>query len=258
MVDGAHQFLAGLGSGLAGGLLSGAFGIGGGIVLVPLLALALHLDQHRAQGVTLAAMLLPNSLPAVLHFRRQGVAIHWGLVAWMTGGFLPGLVAGSFAANAVPGRPLRLGFACFLVLLAAGVWRSASRAPSAPGDSQAGRFPPLPAAAIGLAGGACAGLLGIGGGVVVIPLLLWAFPLSQREAQLQSLVLLLPPLGLPGVLVYAASSELPWLLLGGVALGFAAGAALGARATSRMRGPWLSRGFALLLVAMAALLLQKT
>ena len=65
MAGPSFQFLAGAGSGFAGGMLSGMFGVGGAIVQVPLLALALHLDQHQAQGATLAAMLLPNGLPAV-------------------------------------------------------------------------------------------------------------------------------------------------------------------------------------------------
>ena len=80
IADGSH-LLAGLGTGLCGGLLSGLFGIGGGIVMVPLLGLVLGLDQHRAQGATLAAMLLPTSLPAVLEYRRRGITTSLPLVA---------------------------------------------------------------------------------------------------------------------------------------------------------------------------------
>jgi len=249
------QILAGAGSGLVGGLLSGMFGIGGGIVLVPLLALALRLDQHQAQGVTLAAMLLPNSLPAVLHYRKHGVPIQWRLVAWMMLGFLPGILGASWLANRIPDTPLRLGFAAFLLLLALQTLRAKpslqvlENAQARPGvDLRVGFL-------IGVTGGVAAGLLGIGGGVVMIPLMIWWLRLPQREAQLQSLAMLLPPLGLPGVLVYAtAQGGLPWLLLAGVAVGFALGAYLGARISTAMNTVRLGRGFAILLGLMAVLM----
>ena len=112
------QALAGVGAGLVGGVLSGLFGIGGGIVLVPLLALALHMDQHWAQGVTLSVMLLPIGLPAVLHYCRSGVRILWTLVGILIFGFLFGVLAGSELANAIPERPMRWGFVIFLLIVA--------------------------------------------------------------------------------------------------------------------------------------------
>ena len=255
-MDGLSQILAGAGTGLAGGLLSGLFGIGAGIVMVPLLGLALGLDQHRAQGLTLAAMLLPNSLPAVLHYRRRGIPIHWRLVGGMMAGFLPGIVAGAWLANRVPPGPLRWGFAGFLVLLALRTARMTPAAAEAPGT------PPLggdgSAFATGLIGGLSAGLLGIGGGVVIIPVLAWRFRMPQHEAQLQSLVLLLPPMGLPGVLIYAkAQGGLPWGLLGGIAAGFLAGAYFGARAGTAFSGRILQRAFAGLMLLAAVLLIFK-
>ena len=252
------RVLAGVASGLTGGLLSGMFGIGAGIILVPLLGLALGLDQHRAQGVTLAAMLLPNSLPAVLIYRQRGVPIHWRLVGWMMAGFLPGIVSGAWAANLVPSLPLRWGFAGFLVLLALRTATSRPPAGGGPGPAAATLAGALAALATGLAGGISAGLLGIGGGVVLIPILAWRFRMPQQEAQLQSLVLLLPPLGLPAVLIYArAQGGLPWALLAGVAGGFLAGAYFGARLGVKLPGRVLQRAFAGLMLVAAGLLLWK-
>lgn len=252
------KVLACAGAGLAGGVLSWLFGIGGGIVMVPLLGLAVGLDQHRAQGLTLAAMLLPNGLPAVLHYRRRGVPVHWKLVGGMLLGFLPGVVAGAWTANRIPEPPLRWGFALFLVLVAVQTLRAGRRPGPAPEASARREATAGFALLAGLAGGLSAGLLGIGGGLVIIPLLAWRCRMPQQEAQVQSLVLLLLPLGLPGVVVYAAAQGgLPWGLLAATAGGFMLGAYLGARAGTTLRGPTLQRGFALMLVLAAALLLRK-
>jgi len=111
--------LASLVAGLAGGTLAGLFGVGGGMVLIPILGLTLGLDQHQAQGVALAAMLLPNGLPAVIYMKRQGIPIHAALVTALTLGFLPAVWVGAAIATRIPEPRLRLGFACVLVLLSA-------------------------------------------------------------------------------------------------------------------------------------------
>lgn len=248
----------GLLAGISGGVLSGLFGIGGGIVLVPLLGLLLHLNQHQAQGVTLAAMLLPNGLPAVLHYRRAGVPIRWPLVGLLVIGFLGGVLAGSLLANRIPPVPLRWGFVGFLLFLALRFALQARPRPGSEARPGVHRHAVLAGLVIGFCGGVASGLLGIGGGIVVIPLLVWWMGMPQHEAQVTSLALMLPPIGLPGVLVYArAQGGLPWLALLGVALGFAMGAFLGARTATRAKGDALRRGFILLLLAMAGLLAWK-
>jgi uncharacterized protein len=252
--------LATLGAGASGGLLSGMFGIGGAIVLIPLLGLALGLGQHQAQGVALAAMLLPNGLPAVLYMRRCGVTIHWALVAMLTAGFLPAVWAGARLASLIPESPLRLGFACVLAALALRILLQ--RRPSAePGPSLASlpwRRAWLPGLAIGMAGGLASGLLGIGGAILMIPLMVGWLGLPQHEAQATSLVFMLAPIGLPGVWVYAHSGAgLPWLALAGVAVGFVTGAYGGARVATRIHAPRLRQGFACLMLVMAALLFAK-
>ncbi|MBL0312259.1 MAG: sulfite exporter TauE/SafE family protein [Holophagaceae bacterium] len=253
------QALAGLGAGLAGGVLSGLFGIGGGIVLVPLLALALGLDQHRAQGVTLSVMLLPIGLPAVLHYHRSGVRILWTLVGILILGFLFGVFTGSELANAIPERPMRWGFVLFLLLVALRMitQKSGGKAKAGAMDRPTQEYW-IPGLVIGFAGGLASGLLGIGGGIIIIPLVAWWLGFSQTEAQVTSLAVMLPPIGLPGVLVYAqAQAGFPWVLMAGVGLGFAVGAYLGARGATRMKGAHLRRAFAALVVFTALLLAMK-
>ena len=107
---------------------------------------------------------------------------------------------------------------------------------------------------IGFLAGVMSGLTGLGGAVVVIPLLASRFKMTQHEAQLASLMMLLPPIGLPGVYVYArAQGGLPWLVILGVAIGFAVGALGGARVAMRTRGAKLKQIYAGVVLLMALL-----
>jgi hypothetical protein len=258
IADGSH-LLAGMGTGLCGGLLSGLFGVGGGIVMVPLLGLILGLDQHRAQGATLAAMLLPTGLPAVLEYRRRGIATSLRLVAVLVLAFLFGVTGGSLLANQIPQGPLRWGFAAFLVLLAVQtvLRREAPILEGGTGPMDLSGLWSLGLPIGGLAG-LLSGLTGLGGAVVVIPLLASRFRMTQHQAQLTSLMMLLPPIGLPGVYIYArAQGGLPWSVIGGVAAGFAIGALGGARIATGLRGPRLKQVYAAFVLLMAVLVVWR-
>ena len=247
----AGAMLAGVGA----GALSGMFGIGGGIVLVPVLGALLGLDQHKAQGISLATMLAPVGLPAVLHYRKAGHPIRWRLVGYLICGFVLGVTAGSLLANAIPARPLRWTFIGFLLLMAlryAMVARDS--AASEPRPEVSPRALLGFGLAIGALGGLMSGLLGIGGGAIAIPLLALWMGLPQHEAQVTSLALMLPPIGLPGVLVYAGGHGLPWMLLLFAGCGFAGGALMGARFATGMRTRALQAVFAGFMVLLAVLL----
>jgi uncharacterized membrane protein YfcA len=255
----ANHLAASLATGLSGGLLAGLFGIGGGIVMVPLLGLILNLDQHRAQGATLAAMLLPTGLPAVLQYRRRGVASSLPLVGVIILGFLFGITGGSLVANRIPSEGLRWGYAAFLVFLAVKTFLRQERVAvdrgAEPFDLSRLWTWGLPT---GLLAGTLSGLTGLGGAVVAIPLLVSKFRMTQHEAQLTTLMMMLPPIGLPGVYVYArAQGGLPWMVIGGVALGFAVGGFLGARLATRLQGAKLKQFYAVLVLLMALLVVLR-
>jgi uncharacterized membrane protein YfcA len=256
MISPSH-LAEGLGTGLCGGLLSGLFGVGGGIVMVPLLGLILGLDQHRAQGVTLAAMLLPTGLPAVLEYHRRGIHTSLRLVGVLSLAFVFGIYGGSRVASLIPSTGLRWGFVVFLALLSVKTYfrpeLSAVDRTLEPLDLSNRLWSwGLP---IGLAAGIVSGLTGLGGAVVVIPMLASRFRMTQHEAQLTSLAMLLPPIGLPGVYVYAkVQGGLPWAVIAAVGVGFALGALLGARIATRVKGVHLKQYYAVVVMAMALLL----
>ena len=112
---------------------------------------------------------------------------------------------------------------------------------------------------IGLAVGTISGMVGIGGGVLVIPVLMFAFAFSQAQANGTSLAMLLPPIGIFAVLAYARAGNVNWPFAIFLAIGFAAGAYIGALLVN---GGWihptaLRIAFALLLVYCAGRILFR-
>lgn len=247
------------GFGLVAGALSGFLGIGGGAVLSPLLVFTLGIEQHRAQGISLAALLPPVGLPAVLAYRKSGVRILLPLVGMLVCGFALGAFGGAWLAHRISSRELRWGFAAFLLFAA---WHAAftrADAPSLPSPAASRHTPPtwlgLP---IGIAAGAMAGLLGIGGGLVAMPLLRRVTRLTRLEATATTLAMMLPPIGLPAVLVYAREQGgLPWSMLLAVMVGFTLGGALGARIAGRVNERVATHLYAGFIVLMAIVLVAR-
>jgi uncharacterized membrane protein YfcA len=113
--------------------------------------------------------------------------------------------------------------------------------------------------AMGICVGLISGMMGIGGAIIVIPLLIMLFGLSQKQATGTCLAMLLPPIGLFATLVYARSGNVNWAYAGLLAAGFAVGGWLGARLVNT---GWISPttmriSFALLLIYIAANLLFR-
>ncbi|MDO8501371.1 MAG: sulfite exporter TauE/SafE family protein [Gemmatimonadaceae bacterium] len=109
--------------GFLAGILSGIFGIGGGVVIVPALILLAGLAPITATGTSLAALLLPvGALGAWEYYRRGHLNI--GAALWVALGLLVGAWLGAKLAHQLSPVQLRRGFAIFLVLVAAKVWWS--------------------------------------------------------------------------------------------------------------------------------------
>jgi uncharacterized membrane protein YfcA len=105
---------------------------------------------------------------------------------------------------------------------------------------------------LGLAAGVMSGLFGIGGGVIIVPLLCTLFKYEQRKAAGTSLAALLLPVGLPGVLLYNQAGELSFLSAAPVAFGLLVGALGGARLAIGLKPIIVKRlyGFFLLVIGL--------
>jgi hypothetical protein len=236
--------------GLAVGVLVGLLGIGGGVVLVPAMVYLLHYDQHLAQGTSLFILLPPLGLGALLEYRKNG-QVDWRAGIYCALGFLLGGYGGGRVAVHTASRNLQGIFGCFLMLSAVLLWEKArgtstlARAASEVTPQSClrsfGIF--LVAACCGVA----AGMVGIGGGVLLVPLLGLLFGFSQHRAQGTSLVALIPPTGLLAFLAYAQAGEVSWktglLLIPGVFVG----GMLGGKLARQLPGVRMRQVFAALM-----------
>ncbi|HEX8871430.1 MAG TPA: sulfite exporter TauE/SafE family protein [Candidatus Acidoferrum sp.] len=232
--------------GLAVGVLVGLLGIGGGVVLVPAMVYLLQYDQHLAQGTSLFILLPPIGLGALREYWKNGqVDLRAGILC--AAGFLVGGYGGGLLAVPMPSKWLQAVFGFFLMLSALLLWRK-----TRPSSGAGTAAPPAPPSAIRLSGiflvaafcGVAAGLVGIGGGVLLVPLLGLLFGFSQHRAQGTSLVALIPPTGLLAFLTYAKAGYVSWntglLLIPGVFVG----GILGGMAARRLNARRMRQVFA--------------
>jgi uncharacterized protein len=102
--------------GLVAGVVSGFFGIGGAVVIVPSLLLLVRLEPHMASGTSLAALLLPvGLLGAAEYYRRGQVNIPYAVI--IAAGLFVGALVGAKFAGSVSGPTLQRAFGAFLLLV---------------------------------------------------------------------------------------------------------------------------------------------
>jgi hypothetical protein len=240
-----------LGLGAALGFLGGLFGIGGGIIAIPFLALAFGMEQALAQGTSLA-MMVPILLIGWWRYTRRHpipwrTAIQIGLLASAT------TILVAYVATGLNPNLLRGVFSVFLLVLA--VSMLLRRRHAAPGETGS-RLNPRLMPAVGILGGACMGLLGVGGGLVATPVFTHWF--GQRQAVAQNLSLaLVTPCSMLALMTYGNAHQVDWsigltMAVGGV-FSVSAGVALAHRLPERT----MKNAFAWMILCTAIWLLVK-
>lgn len=243
-------------TGALSGTMAGLLGVGGGIIIVPALVFALSLQgvaseatMHLAVGTSLAVIVF-TSLASVRAHHRRG-AVRWPVVVGITPGIVVGALLGTVIADAMSGPLLRTWFGCFALLLAANLAFGRAPRPQRVLPGVGGLTP------VGVAIGAISALVGVGGGSMSVPFMIWCnVPVRQAIATSAAIGF---PIAVGGSLGFAMAgldaSALPryalgYLYLPGVVLvGLASMlfAPLGARIAHAVDPRWLRYGFALTL-----------
>lgn len=172
--------------GAAAGVLSGLFGIGGGLIIVPILIYVFTLQgvsaevlTHLAVGTSLATIVF-TSINSILAHHRMG-AVHWWTVLWLTVGIVFGSVLGGYTASFMSGLLLQKTIGVFAILISIQMffqWQPARDAEQQSTD-QARTSLSFAGVFIGWA----SAIFGIGGGSLTVPLLSWrGMPMRQAVA----------------------------------------------------------------------------
>jgi uncharacterized membrane protein YfcA len=231
-------------SGFVAGTLGGAFGVGGAIITTPAVQVLLGATPIVAIGTPLPAI-FPTTLTGLQAYRRAGQIDHRA-VAWIAPFGAAASGAGALATRAVNADALLLLTACLIgyqaVRLAFG-----SGATDRPTE-----HPPNAAAlaGTGVLAGFVSGLLGIGGGVVMVPIMSGFLHMPLKRVIGTSLICI-AFMVIPGTIVHAVLGHIDWTIFLWLTIGTVPGAAIGSRWTVRAREHTLRLAVGVLLGAVA-------
>ncbi|TFC17404.1 sulfite exporter TauE/SafE family protein [Cryobacterium algoritolerans] len=232
--------------GLVAGLLSGLFGVGGGVLIVPALVLMLGYGQRLAAGTSLAAI-VPTATVGALSYGVTG-NVAWIAALILAGGAVIGAQGGTWLLPRVPVRALQFAFVAFLAVVIVVLFLAI---PDRGQPFETTVVTGIALAVLGLGTGVLSGLLGVGGGIVVVPALMLLFGASDLVARGTSLMMMIP------AAISGTIGNMRWLnvnLIGAGLIGLAA-------CTTTALGVWLARSidpfvgsvvFAVFLTAVAA------
>ncbi|NWG17293.1 MAG: sulfite exporter TauE/SafE family protein [Chloroflexi bacterium] len=221
--------------GLIAGVASGMFGIGGGVVIVPAL-IVLGFGLQQAAGTSLGALLMPVGIFAVIEYYRAG-KLKFGIAAPIAAGLVVGTMAGAEIARNLPSETLRQLYGIFLIwtgwrfgepIRMVRGWLDKNPAPKAPEETRTSVAWYI-LLVVGLGAGVLAGMFGIGGGAIIVPILVGLLKFDQKVAVGTSLAALLLPVGLGAVIIYYRDGNLDPAAAALVAVGLLVGALGGAK-----------------------------
>lgn len=174
--------------GLAAGFLSGLFGVGGGILMVPALVIVLHMGQRLAHGTSLAAI-VPIAVAGVAGYALAG-EVDWAAALFLIIGSAGlGARIGTHMLHVLPQRALALVFACVMLATAVRMLVDTSDTTGRPDLTVAGA---LVLVLVGVVTGFTAGLLGVGGGVIMVPAMVLLVGIPAAVAKGSSLAVIIP------------------------------------------------------------------
>jgi uncharacterized membrane protein YfcA len=239
--------------GLTASILSGLLGIGGGAILIPALTCLLGFNQHRAHGTSLAVM-GPVVLFTALYYASHG-NVDWPAAIELAAGGVVGASIGARFACRLSAVHLRRYFGILLVVIslkmmydfAAAYMAVAPQVSHLPVIAPSSFAGGLAMFFIGVGVGVMSGIFGVGGGIIMIPVLVLLLGYPQILAQGISLAVIIP-VSISGALIHARHGNVNfgvavWLIAGGIA-----GGLLGARLALGLNQDILRGLFSLLMM----------
>lgn len=228
--------------GIAAGFLSGLFGVGGGIIVVPALLL-LGVDQRLAAGSSVAAILPTSVVGAV------GYAIT-GQVDWIAGlllavGIVAGAQLGTYLLARIPRTALFWAFVVFLMIVVVSLWFSV------PERGDAITLTVWTAIALVLTGGVTgvlSGLMGVGGGIIVVPVLIAFFGAGDLVAKGTSLLMMVPG-SISATIGNSRRRNVDWRIAGLIGGAACVASPLGLLTATAISPFWSTVAFSVLMVA---------
>jgi uncharacterized protein len=214
------EVLLGIAIGLAAGILSGLFGVGGGIITTPAIQELLGGAPYVAIGTPLP-VIIPTAVVGGATYARAG-EVSWRAIRFAAGPGVLGAIAGAWTTTLVDPHWLLLVTAALIGWQAVRVGFGSDYAVRPRGSTPGWSY-----AVLGGVTGFVSGLLGIGGGVVWVPLVTTMLGMPLKRALGTSLVLI-AIVAVPGTIVHAALGHIDWSIFAVLAIGVVPGARIGA------------------------------
>ncbi len=226
--------------GILAGILSGLFGIGGGVIIVPALIIICKFTVIEATAASLAALMLPVGILGVLvYWKAKIIDIRASII--LAVGIIATVALGAWLADKLPEEYLKRLYGLFLLYVSyyfikpIELYRHLRHKEKPPEECKEIPHPKaVSLLGIGATTGVMSGLFGMGGGNVVIPMLTTIFKYPTKRAIATSLGALLPPIGLPGVIYHYKEGNLDLNAAWPLALGLFVGTVFGAKFAVKM------------------------
>ena len=230
--------------GVFGGMLAGVAGVGGGIVFVPTLVYVADWDIKEAVAASLVIIIF-SSISGTIRNQRGQDPVDWRTAFILSSTLAPATLIGVYIASVSSSTVVQVVFAAILLAL---VYPTARGRPEI--DPNAKRIPIPLVLVAGVFIGALSGLVGVGGGVVMVPLMMLGMGLSTKRAVSTSLAVVMFA-GIVGSIGYIATGFSDLLSLPPLIVGSMIGAWLGVRLRERLPDKTVRYGFAAFMVIVA-------
>ncbi len=216
------KIVLGLVIGVSGGFFGGLAGLGGGVIMIPMMTAFAGLAQREAHGTSLVAVVFTGAIGALTYFSHG--TVDWKAALILAASAMFFARTGAVYAHSLPERSLRRGFGIFIVavslLMVAKAWL--------PGGRGSLAFWPQMVVLLftGTATGFVSGMMGVGGGSIMIPAMVILAGMPQHLVQGTSLLAMVP-VGITGALTHHRLGNVHSHLAIGLAVGAMAGGFLG-------------------------------